>query len=80
MKLVAAFCAVVLASSASTAEARLIRAAENTNIRVAQSYCGQCNDARISCVAKCNGSGTCIQKCDDDYLNCLEQNFCRARR
>lgn len=41
---------------------------------VAQSYCSICGDARSACIVKCNGAGACIQRCDDDYLTCREQN------
>lgn len=46
---------------------------------ITQSYCALCTDARTACVLKCNGAGTCIEHCDDDYQACVEQN-CRYRR
>jgi hypothetical protein len=80
MRFVVVLCAVAIWSSASFAETRPIGAGASAKMRIAQTYCGQCNDARISCIAKCNGSGACIQKCSDDFDTCLEQNFCRGRR
>ena len=77
---VVAFCAMVLLSGTSYAETLHIHGGKSGRIQLAQSYCGQCNDARTACITKCNGSGTCIQKCDDDYETCREQNFCRGRR
>lgn len=47
---------------------------ERGKLVVAQSYCGMCADARTACVLKCNGAGACIQRCDEDYLACREQN------
>jgi hypothetical protein len=40
---------------------------------IAQSFCAICKDERTYCVLKCNGSGTCIQICDDDYRLCVER-------
>jgi hypothetical protein len=42
-------------------------------LMVAQSYCAMCRDERTHCVIKCNGSGACIQSCDDDYRLCVER-------
>jgi hypothetical protein len=44
---------------------------------VAQSYCGICANNNSACRVACNGAGTCIQACDDQYRDCLRQNFCR---
>ena len=49
---------------------------ENGKIVVAQSYCRMCADSRTSCQLGCNGAGTCIQACDDQYRDCTRQN-CR---
>jgi hypothetical protein len=51
----------------------------NGKIILAQSYCSTCGDQRTDCVLKCNGAGTCIQNCDDDYLLCRERT-CQPRR
>jgi hypothetical protein len=51
---------------------------ENGKIIVAQTYCGMCTDNAMSCRLGCNGSGTCIQACDDQLRECREQN-CRSR-
>jgi hypothetical protein len=40
---------------------------------IAQSYCAICGNERTSCVTRCNGSGACIQNCDDDYRLCVER-------
>jgi hypothetical protein len=40
---------------------------------VAQSYCAICGSDRTNCVVRCNGSGACVQKCDDDYRLCVER-------
>jgi hypothetical protein len=81
MKVIVALCAIGLTCSASFAQANATRLRNgNGGIVIAQSYCGQCSDARTSCVARCNGSGACIQRCDDEYDSCLDRNFCRARR
>ena len=50
----------------------------NGKFSVAQSYCAMCADQATACRIKCNGSGTCIQACDDAYLDCIDQN-CRRR-
>jgi hypothetical protein len=50
----------------------------NGKFIVAQSYCGMCADKATACRIKCNGSGTCIQACNDDFLDCVDQN-CRRR-
>jgi hypothetical protein len=42
-------------------------------IRTAQSYCAICGNDRVACITRCNGSGTCIQNCDDDYRLCIER-------
>ena len=40
---------------------------------IAQSFCEMCRNERTYCVIKCNGSGTCIQNCEDDYRLCVER-------
>lgn len=52
---------------------------DNGRIIVAQSYCGICSDNATACRLACNGSGTCIQACDDALRDCREQN-CGLRR
>lgn len=52
---------------------------EGGRIILAQSYCGMCFDAATACRLACNGSGTCIQACDDQLRDCREQN-CGLRR
>ena len=47
---------------------------ENGRIIVAQSYCVLCSDSATACRLACNGSGTCIQACDDALRECREQN------
>jgi hypothetical protein len=79
MKLLTAICILVLATSASLANPNATRLdITNGKFRVAQSYCAMCADKASSCRIGCNGSGRCIQACDDDYRNCVEQN-CRRR-
>ena len=48
-------------------------------IILAQSYCAMCGDQRTACILKCNGAGSCIQTCDNDYLLC-RQVACQYRR
>jgi hypothetical protein len=45
---------------------------------IAQSYCRMCADSATACRIKCNGSGTCIQACDDALRDCIDLN-CRRR-
>ena len=52
---------------------------DNGKIILAQSYCGICFDNATACRLACNGSGTCIQACDDALRDCREQN-CGFRR
>jgi hypothetical protein len=52
---------------------------ENGRIIVAQSYCAICFDNATTCRLACNGSGACIQACDDMLRECREQN-CGSRR
>jgi hypothetical protein len=49
---------------------------ENGKFIVVQSYCGICADKNTSCRLACNGAGTCLQACDDQYKECVRQN-CR---
>ncbi len=51
---------------------------ENGNLVVVQNYCAICVDNATACRLACNGSGTCIQACDDKLKECREQN-CGAR-
>ena len=48
-------------------------------IRLAQTYCQMCREARITCTLSCNGAGACIQRCEDQFVDCIENN-CRFRR
>ena len=52
---------------------------ENGKLVVAQTYCGICFDNATACRLACNGSGICIQACDERLQDCREQN-CGARR
>src|SRR3954469_5405404 len=52
---------------------------DNGRIVLAQSYCAMCSDSATACRLACNGSGTCIQACDDRLRDCREQN-CGFRR
>jgi len=52
---------------------------ESGRIIVAQSYCAICSDNATACRLACNGSGACIQACDDMLRECREQN-CGSRR
>jgi hypothetical protein len=52
---------------------------DNGRIILAQSYCAICSDNATACRLACNGSGTCIQACDDALKECREQN-CGVRR
>jgi hypothetical protein len=49
-------------------------------IILAQSYCAICSDNATACWVACNGSGTCIQACDDALSDCREQNCGQRRR
>jgi hypothetical protein len=51
---------------------------QNGKIIVAQSYCRMCDESATACRLACNGSGTCLQACDDKLRDCREQN-CGAR-
>jgi hypothetical protein len=77
MKCVMALAMLLLITSTSSPDEnanRFIR--ENGKITVAQSYCAMCADSTTSCRLRCNGSGTCIQACDDQYRECAREN-CR---
>jgi hypothetical protein len=79
MKLIAAAVMISLTCGASLADDNATRfRIESGIIVVAQSYCSMCVDSSTSCRLRCNGSGTCIQACDDELRNCREQN-CRSR-
>jgi len=52
---------------------------DNGRIILAQSYCAMCSDSATACRLACNGSGACIQACDDALRDCREQN-CGVRR
>jgi len=79
MKFVTVAGVLLLLSGASAAEtkASLIQA-KSRAIVVAQSYCAMCADSNTSCRLTCNGSGTCIQACDDQLRECRRQN-CESR-
>ena len=77
MKFVTAFGMLLMMGGTSLADANAIRfKIENGKIVVAQSYCGICVINDSSCRLQCNGSGTCIQACDDQYIACRRQYFC----
>lgn len=77
--LVAAF-AVLLLNGVALADDNASRfKIENGRIVVAQSYCGICFDNATACRLGCNGSGTCIQSCDNALRDCRDQN-CGLRR
>ena len=79
MKLGAALCLLCLTTSLSFADNNATSLKlKNGKFLVAQSYCGMCANNATTCRIKCNGSGTCIQACDDDYRICVDQN-CRRR-
>jgi hypothetical protein len=78
MKFVAALGMLLFMSGASLADANATHLKiENGRIIVAQSNCGICANNNSSCRQQCNGAGGCIQACDDQYRDCLRQNFCR---
>ena len=73
-------CSLLLIGGTSFAETNATPAkVKNGKIVIAQSYCRMCFDARESCILRCNGAGLCIQRCNDDLEDCIEQN-CRYRR
>jgi hypothetical protein len=79
MKMLSALSIMVLTTSASLANLNATRIEiKNGKFRVAQSYCAMCADKASACRVACNGSGSCIQACDDDQRNCIDQN-CRRR-
>jgi hypothetical protein len=78
MKLVTALCMLLFMAGISFAENATSIEIKNGKFRVAQSYCGMCADKASACRIKCNGSGTCIQGCDDGLRDCIDQN-CRRR-
>jgi hypothetical protein len=79
MKTVAAFCLLLVMTGAAFADSNATGLKiKDGKFIVAQSYCGMCADNASACRIKCNGAGTCIQACDDDYRLCVEQN-CRRR-
>ena len=79
MKPVTALCMLFLMTGASLAENNATNLKfRNGKFVVAQTYCGLCADNATACRVKCNGSGTCIQACDDAFRDCVDQN-CRRR-
>ena len=75
MKLAAALCMLFLMTGTSFAENNATGLTiRNGRFVVAQSYCGMCADKATACRIKCNGSGTCLQACDDGYRDCVNQN------
>ena len=80
MRLLITLCSLLLIGGTSFAETNASPArVRNGKFVIAQSYCRMCIDARESCILRCNGSGLCIQRCNEDLEDCLEQN-CRNRR
>jgi hypothetical protein len=79
MKLLTALYILVLTTSASRADPNATSIEiRNGKFEVAQSYCAMCADQASACRIACNGSGACIQACDDNLRDCIEQN-CRRR-
>jgi hypothetical protein len=79
MKLLTAMWILVLLTSTSWAEPNATSIEiKNGKFRVAQSYCAMCADKASACRVACNGSGTCIQVCNDALRDCIEEN-CRRR-
>ncbi|SHM85130.1 hypothetical protein [Bradyrhizobium lablabi] len=78
MKLAAAVAILLLMGGVSLADNASRFKIENGEFIVAQSYCRMCDDSATSCRLACNGSGTCLQACDDKLRDCREQN-CSAR-
>jgi hypothetical protein len=79
MRCITALGLLLLMTSTSLADSNAGRfRMENGRIIVAQSYCGMCTDNAMSCRLGCNGSGTCVQACDDQLRECRVQN-CRSR-
>jgi hypothetical protein len=79
MRCVTALGILLIMTSTSWADSNAGRfRIENGRLIVAQSYCGMCADAATSCRLGCNGSGTCIQACDDQLRECRWQN-CGSR-
>jgi hypothetical protein len=79
MKLLSALCILVITTTTSLAQPNATSIEmKNGKFRVAQSYCAMCADKASACRVGCNGSGACIQGCDDAFRDCIEQN-CRRR-
>lgn len=64
---------VLLLSEAVGSEQQSTQASLGQPLKVAQSYCAICGNDRMSCVLRCNGSGACVQNCDNDYRLCVER-------
>jgi hypothetical protein len=79
MRFIAAVVMILSMCVASLADSNASRfEIENGRVIVAQNYCGMCADSATSCRLGCNGSGTCIQACDDKLRECRQQN-CGSR-
>ena len=79
MKLLTALWMLVITTCASLANPNATSIEmKNGKFRVAQSYCAMCADKASTCRIGCNGSGLCIQACNDEFRDCIEQN-CRRR-
>jgi hypothetical protein len=78
VKLMPSLCMLLLTAGAAFADTTPRTKILNGRFIVAQSYCGMCADSATSCKIKCNGSGTCLQACDDAFRDCVDQN-CRRR-
>ena len=80
MRFLIAVFTVLSMSGASLADNNASRfRIDNGRIILAQSYCEICFDNARACRLACNGSGTCIQACDDALRDCRELN-CGLRR
>ncbi len=72
MKFVTALCLLPFMAGISFADNNATSLKlRNGNFKVAQSHCGMCADNATACRIKCNGSGTCIQACDDAFRDCI---------
>ena len=75
MRLASILCLTFCMVGASLAENSVTRLnLNNGKLTVSQSYCRICADTARTCRLKCNGSGACIQACDDAFQDCVEQN------
>jgi hypothetical protein len=80
MKLIATLCLLFFMTGTSFAEdSPASSKLRNGKTVVAQSYCRACADTASACRLNCNGSGTCIQACDNAFRDCVDQNCPRRQ-